>query len=346
MSLSILIVKTSSLGDIIQSFPVLHFLHQIFPQVAIDWVVEEKFASIVASHPLVRHAIIMDREKMAKFIFTLRKSSYDFLFDLQGNSKSGLITFVAKAKLKIGFGFASVREWPNVFATHFRFHVPTHINIRLQYLSLISQFYQLPIPSHRTTLLLKMTEEEAEGLTKIIPHNLQRAVMVCPGSQWINKQLSFETLIPFLNFVQKKLDCFFLLMWGNEKEKLLCEKIQQALIPLVTLVLDKLPLPVWQNLMSQMDLLIAVDSSALHLCATTSVPSFTVFGPTSAEIFKPMDKQHFAFQGKCPYGKIFEKRCPILRTCPTGACMKNLCPNELFQAFSSWWDKENFRGEI
>lgn len=343
MNLSILIIKTSSLGDIIQSFHVLNFLHQIFPDISIDWVVEKKFASIVAAHPLVRRAIVFDREKVLHSFLTLRKQSYDVLFDLQGNSKSALITFFTKAKIKVGFDLTSVREWPNILATHFRFNVPSHMNIRLQYLSLISQFYQVALPSKMGSVLLKMTEEEKERF-RALPLDLKRPVMVCPGSQWINKQLSLETLIPFLSSVQKKISCFFLLMWGNEEEKLFCEQIESA-FPNSSLILDKLPLPVWQNLMSQMDLLIAVDSSALHLCGTTQIPSFTIFGPTSPDIFKPIGEQHFAFQGKCPYGKIFEKRCPILRTCSTGACIRKLCPNQLFQSFSGWWEKF-FREEI
>jgi len=341
MSPSILIVKTSSLGDIVQSFHILSFIHQIFPKAKIDWIVEKKFFSIVAAHPLINRAILIDREKPFFSFFQFRKKSYDFLFDLQGNSKSGLITFFAKANIKIGFSSQSVREWPNILSTHFRFHVPKEINIRLQYLSLISQFYEVPVISETNKVLFKMSHEEIYFFNQMMKDEIFTSrikIMVCPGSQWKNKQVSLQTMSAFLFSLQKKLGASFLLMWGNEQEKQFCQEIQD-LFPDNSKIIDKLSFSMWQNLMSQMDLVVAVDSSALHLCGMTHTPSFSIFGPTSPEIFKPIGNQHFSFQGACPYGKTFHKRCPILRSCSTGGCIKNICPDELFSSFSKWWDR-------
>jgi len=160
--------------------------------------------------------------------------------------------------------------------------------------------------------------------------------MVCPGSKWQNKQTSSDTMKAFLLKIAKEFDSSFLLMWGSFQEKEYCQVLQAAL-PGRSLLIDKLPLPVWQNLMGQVDLLIAVDSSALHLSATTKTPSFSLFGPTSPTVFKPLGKSHFALQGPCPYKQAFIKQCPRLRTCPTGACIKNISADEMFEAFQGWW---------
>lgn len=333
--MNILIVKTSSLGDIIQSFPVLQFLRQLFPHASIDWVVEQKFVSVAAAHPLLRNAISIDRTRILNSICQFRKISYDFVFDLQGNSKSALITFFSKGKVKVGFGVKAVREWPNIFSTHFRFNVPSKLNIRLQYLHLIAQFFSVPLPERIDTVLFKMNDLERKQLDLLKSSKRVCQIMVCPGSQWRNKQLSLEVMANFLSLVQKKCGAFFLLMWGSPEERAFCEKLQESLVD-QSEIIEKLSLPVWQNLMNQMDLVIAVDSSALHLCGVTSTASFSIFGPTSPFIFKPIGQNHFAFQGRCPYGKIFEKRCPILRTCPTGSCIKNVTSDELFRAFSNW----------
>ena len=338
---SILIVKTSSLGDIIQSFDVLPFLRQLFPNAAIDWVVKESLAPLVAAHPLVRHPISMGK-KSSSFFLQLRRISYDFVFDLQGNSKSALITLFSRGSLKVGFGLKSVREWPNIFSTHFRFNPSAQINIRLQYLSVIAQFFQVPLPLKLDSISLSIKESEKKRLDAFTRPRSKKHIMVCPGSYWINKQLPIELMIPFLRFVQKKYDALFFLIWGNEKERSFCEKLQETL-PETTEIIEKLSLPIWQNLMRQMDLVIAVDSSALHLCATTQTPSFSIFGPTSSAIFKPIGDHHFAFQGKCPYEKKFEKRCPILRSCPTGACIRNLSLDELCYAFSNWHESCSFK---
>ncbi len=319
--MKVLIVKSSSLGDIIQCFPVLDYLHHLFPKVQIDWVVESHLASIIQAHPLIHRAI-------AKKWSEIRKEKYDYLFDLQGNCKSGLITFIAKAKQKIGFDRSSVREWPNIFATNIRFSVSKNLNIRLQYLSLLEQFFQRKIEISHAVLLKSAKSEE------IAPF-CQKYVMVCPGSKWTNKQLKEETLQAFLQSLYEKYKMRFLFVWGSSVEREMCERIQTPFSVVLPMRLDT---PTWQSLMSEMLLVIAVDSSALHLCGTTNTPSFSIFGPTNANIFKPIGNQHFAFQGQCPYNQTFLKQCPLLRTCSTGACIREIQMDALLKEFSNWWN--------
>ncbi len=95
-------------------------------------------------------------------------------------------------------------------------------------------------------------------------------------------------------------------------------------------VLPLLSLSLLQNWMRSMDLVIAMDSLPLHLAAEANVPTFSVFGPSFAAKYSPMGSKHVSIQGVCPYGQVFAKRCSILRTCKTGACMKNITAEQLF----------------
>src|SRR3989344_3286320 len=144
--LQILIIKTSSLGDIIQAFPILNALLRRFPRASIDWVVEEALAPLVSAHPLVRKTIPFNIQGLKKnglrasawkslwsSLRELRRDRYDLVFDLQANTKSGLLTALARACAKVGFGPKSVREWPNLLATNVRFDIPRQLNIRLQH---------------------------------------------------------------------------------------------------------------------------------------------------------------------------------------------------------------------
>lgn len=353
--MQVLIVKTSSLGDIVQTFHVLDELSQTMPTVAIDWVVEASLASIVAAHPLVRHVIpvhwkewkkgwnqVAAWRQMGADIRALRRVEYDLIFDLQGNTKSACLTGLALGKTKIGLGRKSVREWPNLLATKVRFEVAKELNIRLQHVDLLRQFFHKPrsVPFMPTPVRFKIAPSEEEKIEAILSDPILQKplrVMVCPGSKWSNKQLSTETLIAFLSKIQTRLKASFLLMWGDLGEQALCAAIE-AHFPSHATVIDKLPLPTWQRLMDEMDLVIAVDSSALHLCGTTSVPSFSLFGPTNHQIFKPVGARHFAFQGSCPYGRTFQKQCPLLRSCETGACIRGVAADPLFDAFLRWWE--------
>lgn len=340
----ILIVKTSALGDIIQAFTVLPYLKKAFPDAEIDWAVERRFASIVRAHPFVSRTIAFDSKarRFSEFFRVrreLRRFSYDILFDLQGNCKSGIVTLLSKARVKVGFARQSVREWPNLFATNRRFNVPSGLNIRFQLLSLIRQAIgdtdPLPDLIDGVRLIISLEEKrQVEALLKKMPAE-RKKIMVCPGSKWKNKQLPLHTMASFLEKIDRSMNASFFFIWGNGEEKRFCEELQRK-FGATSLVVDRLELPVWQNLMSEMQIVIAFDSGALHLAGTTSAPSFSLFGPTMPEIFKPLGKAHFSMRGECPYGHRFEKQCPLLRTCPTGACMRDLDAEEIFNRFSQW----------
>jgi heptosyltransferase-1 len=164
-------------------------------------------------------------------------------------------------------------------------------------------------------------------------------VMVCPGSNWPNKQLSQETLRSFLHCFAEKLEAHFIFLWGHKEEKELAERLALS-FPRKGTVLNKVTLPTLQNLMSKVDLVIAMDSLPLHLAATTATPSYSIFGASSAHKYKPIGLHHEAFQGSCPYGQTFTKRCDKLRTCKTGACIKDLQGKQLFDHFYKWWLKK------
>lgn len=356
-NMQILIVKMSSLGDIIHAFPVVEYLKQCQPQCEIDWVVEHSFAELVRAHPLVRQAICVQTKKwrskplarsnwheVAHFRQELRKITYDLVLDLQGNVKSGLVTASAKSQTKVGFNYASIPEWPNLLATHKRFQPPSGRNIRDDYLFLA----QSAMGNFNQNMTLKgvqlnLSLEEKNQLQPIIDqlkHHVGLKVLVCPGSNWANKQLSTETLQSFLHSFPLRFNAHFLLIWGNSHEKTIAEEIASTM-PQNSSVINRLSLPALQNLMVQVDLVLAMDSLPLHLAGSTSTPSYSIFGASSAQKYKPIGQCHQAFQGSCPYGKTFEKRCDILRTCKTGACIKQLQGEQLFNHFYEWWTSLN-----
>jgi heptosyltransferase-1 len=328
----VLIVKTSSLGDVIQSFGVLEYLHKMNPEIIVDWVVDSDFHSIVAAHPLVRKAIPLSIRGLKKKwtlrnlwieLRTLRSEKYDVLFDLQKNTKSGFVTLAAKSKIKVGFGFKTVREWPNVLATNKRFNVPKMLHSNVQYVNLLQRYFNDSVPFSSNQVLFKIDESDRRLVQAFAKRGASPRMMICPGATGVNRQVPISILAAVLQQARDVLGAFFYLIWGDAEGKKQCEELQEALGPRC-LIVERLSVPVWQNLMSEMDLVVAVDSSALHLCGTTKTPSFSFFGPTKASNVKPIGDLHIAVQGVCPYGKTFIRQCPIMRTCSTGACMRDL----------------------
>lgn len=347
-SFSILLVKTSSIGDVIQALPALQYLRARFPQATIDWVVEESNASLLLASPSLSNIIVIDtkawRSSLSAWkgfmgtLKNLRSKNYDLLFDLQGNTKSACVTFLAKAKEKIGFDSTHVQEKTNLLVTTKRVSLAKTLNAQMKYLQLIQHYFNddavfMPQPISMNITFLEKNRLEALLSNRALKHRLR--LMVAAHSRWSNKEIQVETLCSLLTHISTQYSVCFIFVYHTKSEKEQADYMVQRFKSQSFSVGD-LSLPLWQNLMNQIDGVISVDSAALHLCATTNTPSFSIFGPSLAERYRPLGSQHFSVQGSCPYGVQFWSRCPLLRKCSTGACLKGLDSNHLIKACSTW----------
>ena len=346
--MKILLVKTSSLGDIIHTFPTLQYLREKFPKAQIDWVVEKPYAELVQAHPDVTDVLRVDTKTWRKNLFkkgtwqdilnfrkTLREVKYDVVFDLQGNIKSGLLCTRAHAKIKVGFGKETVPEWPNLLFTDRHYNPPQGLNIREDYLHLAQSYFDDKAPYKHEGVLLKLSGRQQASLQVALQQPImldEHKVLVCAGSAWRNKQMERSALVDFLKLLKSHLNCSYLFAWGSAEEKLFAEDLQSHFLSSSS-ILEKLSLPALQNIMARCELVIAMDSLPLHLAGTTSTKTFSIFGASSADKYKPEGPQHIAYQGRCPYGRIFVKRCPVLRSCSTGACIRTLSGQSLFHFY-------------
>ena len=120
--MNILLVKTSSMGDVINNLPVASDILGQFPDARIDWVVEETFSDIPRLHPGVRNVLPIAirrwrkgfwnhdvRQEMKAFRNQLQSTAYDFVIDSQGLVKSALVTWLAKG-IRCGFDRRSAWE--------------------------------------------------------------------------------------------------------------------------------------------------------------------------------------------------------------------------------------------
>ena len=352
----VLLIKMSALGDILHVFPVVSYIKASFPQATIDWVVEDAFAELVKAHPFVDGVIRAKVKKWKKNLFKkdawkeissftkeLRKNKYDLVLDLQGNVKSGIITALSRSSDKVGFGYQTVSEWPNILTTHRRYNPNSHQNIREDYVSLAKEALRASSNFKDVLMTLSLSELEKDSfstLLSFIQHlpSQTTKVMICAGSNWSNKKLSDVDLQKFLKLFSDKEEVYFFWIWGNREEKISAEQ-NQALLNSKGRVLNKMPFPVLQWVMKNMDLVLSMDSLPLHLAALSGVPTYSFFGASSAKKYGPIGEQHHAFQGTCPYGQRFEKRCALLRTCKTGACIKQVEIQNIFEDFYQWWCK-------
>jgi len=118
--MNILLVRVSSLGDVLHNMPIVADIRRHFPHANIDWVVEEGYVSLVRLNPQVRNIIPFalrrwrkslgnkaTRAEIGQFFRTLRSVEYDYVFDTQGLLKTGIIMGAARGRFKVGLANGS-----------------------------------------------------------------------------------------------------------------------------------------------------------------------------------------------------------------------------------------------
>lgn len=158
--MQILLIKTSSLGDVIHNLPVISDLRRSLPEARIDWCVEEAFSDIPRLHPDVATVIpvairrwrkglgrVATWHEIGAFRRRLRQASYDAILDTQGLIKSGLIARQARGR-RLGYAAEVARESLAARFYDETFVIPpnAHAVVRNRWLSAAAFNYPVDLP--------------------------------------------------------------------------------------------------------------------------------------------------------------------------------------------------------
>ena len=132
----ILIIRLGAIGDVVRVLPALHILRDAYPGAWLDWVVEERCASVLEGHPALDELLVFERPKSVRraaaeffqLCQRIRRKSYDVVIDFHGIFKSGLLVAASGAPTRLGFACPRSRELSYLF-TNARIPLrSTHLN--------------------------------------------------------------------------------------------------------------------------------------------------------------------------------------------------------------------------
>jgi heptosyltransferase I len=301
MAMKILLVKTSSLGDVIHCLPVIHDIHAHFPNAQIDWVVEESFVDIPRLHKGVNQVItiamrrwkkqllsqrlwIKTRAEIATFKELIKQNQYDAIIDTQGLLKSALIMRYANG-VKHGYDKNSIREpiasW--FYDKTYNISYNQHAVTRNRTLCAMSMGYETPInaPNYGITptndasanlmdIGLQACSQMLEsGRAYIIAlHGTSRDSKLWPVENWVN--LGRELTKQNLNFA---------LPWASDAELARAQQIASQLEN--ASVLPKLSIAQIATVISRAKAAIGVDTGLSHLAAALNIPTIAIYTDTN-----------------------------------------------------------------
>ena len=276
-----LLVKTSSLGDVVHNLPVVSDIRNALGEVAIDWVVEKSFASIPAMHPGVRRVIDCElrvwrrspfsastRRAWHAFMSELRAERYDTIVDTQGLLKSALIARSAHGR-RVGLDWHSSREplWPFYDAVH-RIPWSLHAVQRNRQLAALALGYQMYGQSRYG---ITTDNASAPWLPNapyaVFLHATSHPHKCWPERSWIELG---KQLMPSRHAI--------VLPWGNASEQERAARLGGSLS--AACVAPRLSVAALARVLAGARFVIGVDTGLTHLAAALGVPVIGIYGAT------------------------------------------------------------------
>lgn len=277
----VLLVKTSSLGDVVHNLPVVADIRSAFAGVEIDWVVERTFSAIPAMHPGVRRIVCCDirrwrhswhsastRREWRVFVEELRACSYDAIIDTQGLFKSAVLTRLAKGP-RYGLDWRSSREPLRLFYDRV-YSVPRelHAVVRNRRLCGLALGYQPgPVLDYGLHVTGGAAAAPAERYVVFL-HATSHPSKLWPEERWIA-----------LGRAYAEIECGVVLPWGNdvehERAQRLAASVPGAVVP------ERMDLAAIARMLARAAAVIGVDTGLTHLAAALDRPVVGIYGVTS-----------------------------------------------------------------
>ncbi len=359
----ILLVKTSSLGDVIHTLPAVTDAARAFPGIRFDWVVEEAFAEIPAWHPAVEQVIPVALRRWRKqpfssatraewkvFRATLDATPYDFVLDAQGLIKSAWLAVKARAPVH-GLDFRSAREPLASLAYAHRHAVPwgRHAVRRVRELFAAVLGYPLPEDAQGEDDGANHADAAAYGLdrARMLADEAANGAITAPrlvflhGTTWPTKHWP-ESYWRELARLAAGDGWNVRLPWGSETEHERALRIAKNLTG--AHVLPRLPLAGLAAELLAATACVAVDSGLGHLAAALDVPTLSLFGPTNPGFTGAWGRRQRHLSTDFPCAPCLRKTCP-LRSSSSGMstssfsvdapCFASLDPTRVWKMLSA-----------
>jgi len=277
--MKLLLIKTSSMGDVIHTLPALTDAMQQVPNLEVTWVVEESFSEIPSWHPAVKNIIPIAlrrwRKSLLKYVLNgeikqcisaIRAQQYDVIIDAQGLLKSAWIAKLAHGK-SFGYAKGSSKE-PVAWAYNCPQTIDRNQHAVKRLRELLAKSLGYPEPQSSPDYGIE---------AHFNPSGQKQSLMFVHGTTWPSKHWPQAYWLKLAQLLSQQGYCIKV---PNSNAAELERAKKLAEVSSLVEILPKTSLTQLASIMASMQAVIAVDTGLSHLAAALNIPTITLYGPT------------------------------------------------------------------
>lgn len=289
--MKILIIKLSSIGDVIHTLPSLAAIRRALPDAEISWVVEKSAAEILRRNVLINNLIEIDTRSLrrgkiiegtltaaGKQLRELRQYNFDAVLDFQGLLKSAAVAKLAKAKRIYGFSKPNLREPASRFLLTDTIEVEPYSHIIVKNLTLAQKALKIPVPAKDFEFPIFTNEKHREEATEIIEKAGKNYAILNPAGGWTTKLWHAENFGALADRLWEE-NGLTSVVTTAPNEINLAEKVLQN-SKSGKILLAQPNLKGFFELAKKTEIYIGGDTAPTHLAVAANAPIVGIFGPT------------------------------------------------------------------
>lgn len=329
---SILVIRLSSLGDILLTAPALRALRSRFPTARIDFLTSQPYTELVKALPGVDCVLEFDKSGGFKNLFRyqarLFRNRYSVLVDLQNSFRSA---------------FWRTFSFPAIWSKSRRYRWRRFLLIHLR-----KNFYGgvLPIPQRYLAALESLgCKDDGRGLELNIPDDItsgiqerlqslgifrEKAIVLCPGARHATKRWPSEKWVDLTRALLER--DFQIVFLGGAEDKALIKSIEKEIWENRTYSFIELPLLDVAALTKSCRCFVSNDSGLMHMATAVRTPVVAIFGPTVEEFgffpFRAVSKVIQKDLSCRPCSAMGTEKCPKVHF----QCMLDISVTEVLEA--------------
>ena len=339
--MKILVVRLSSLGDVLHLFPAISDLRRHFPDAEIHWLVEPAFAELVSWHSAIDKVIAVPLRAhkkiwwkipalLSKFRKQLQAEHYNIVLDAQGLIKSALLARLAGVPV-FGFAAGSARESLASRLYQKTAKVPDGLHVIEKNRQLVATIFAADITQPANFGLDNFHHRlmQAELSAKVKDATDQPYIVLLHGTTWNSKYWP-ETYWQELIRLLAQQGWRSLLPWGNQDERQRAKRLQPAGGEHAQ-ILPELSLTELMGVLLRARAFVSVETGIGHLAAVLDVPGVMLHGPTDPDYSGILGKscQHITSDIYC--SPCFRRDCPRIQTArEIPPCQQKIKPLQVY----------------